>query len=395
MDCGHTGADVTEAALRVSLQCGRAAVMARQPFVAARQFPGIDSFLAHGIFAKLGGLMTLFDYDSAPCGGDGCFAQFTMVSCEPDVIYRRSTWEFGCSQSPADATASLRARLADGPKIPLKETELAPTPPHEGWAMGMTSWVASSRGGLIYILQRGDKADPIIVMDPATNKVVRSWGKGLYTMPHAIRLDPDGNVWTTDAASSMVYKFQPDGTKLMEISVGGQPTPCRNSFCGTTDIAFAPDGNLLISDGYANARILEYTADGKKVREWGTAGTGPGQFRLPHSIQVGRDGVIYVADRENARVQRFDREGRYLGEWAQYGKTFGLKLTNDALWLAAQPRDEPNLSPGWLIKINPFSGELLGSVEVTGVHGMDVMPNGNLLVGPGPGGASPRWVRTP
>jgi DNA-binding beta-propeller fold protein YncE len=261
--------------------------------------------------------------------------------------------------------------------------------------MGMTSWVASDKSGLIYILQRGDKADPIVVMDPATGKVVRSWGKGLYTMPHAIRIDPGGNVWTTDAASSMVYKFAPDGTKLMEISVGGQPTPCRNNFCGTTDIAFASDGHLLISDGYANARILEYTADGKKVREWGSAGTGPGQFRLPHSIQIGRDGVIYVADRENARVQRFDREGRYLGEWAQYGKTFGLKLTNDALWLATQPRNEPNLSPGWLVKINPASGDLLGSVEVTGVHGMDVMPNGNLLVGPGPGAASPRWFRAP
>jgi streptogramin lyase len=297
--------------------------------------------------------------------------------------------------TPAEATARLRETLAKGPKIPLKETELAPLSPAEGWAMGMTSWVASDTKGLIYILQRGDKADPIIVMDPATGTVVRSWGKGLYTMPHAIRIDPSGNVWTTDAASSMVYKFAPDGTKLMEISVGGQPTPCRNNFCGTTDIAFASDGHLLISDGYANARILEYTADGKKVREWGSAGTGPGQFRLPHSIQIGRDGVIYVADRENARVQRFDREGRYLGEWAQYGKTFGLKLTNDALWLATQPRNEPNLSPGWLVKINPASGDLLGSVEVTGVHGMDVMPNGNLLVGPGPGAASPRWFRAP
>ena len=72
----------------------------------------------------------------------------------------------------------------------------------------------------------------------------------------------------------------------MKIEVGGQPTPCGN-FCSTTDVAFAPDGHVFIADGYRNARILEYTPDGKKVSEWGTAGTGPGQFRLPHSIQVG------------------------------------------------------------------------------------------------------------
>ena len=124
----------------------------------------------------------------------------------------------------------------------------------------------------------------------------------------------------------MVYEFDPHGKKLMEISVGGQPSPCRNNFCGTTDIAFAADGHLLISDGYANARVLEYTRDGKKVREWGSAGTGPGQFRLPHSIQIDAKGVIYVADRENARIQRFDRTGTFLGEWTEYGKTFGLKL---------------------------------------------------------------------
>ena len=166
----------------------------------------------------------------------------------------------------------------------------------------------------------------------------------------------------------------------MEIAVGGQPVPCRNNFCGTTDIAFAPNGHLFISDGYANARILEYTADGQKIREWGTPGTGPGQFRLPHSIQIDEDGIVYVADRENGRVQRFTQDGAYLGEWAAFGKTFGLKAEPGAMWLATQPRDEPNLSPGWLMKIDRKSGAVLGYVEVTGVHGMDVMPDGELLV---------------
>src|SRR5688572_21253223 len=192
---------------------------------------------------------------------------------------------------------ALREMLVKAPRLPLEPGPIAVQGPQEGWALGMVSWVAADKNGLIYLLQRGDKADPVIVLD-RTGKVVRSWGKGLYTTPHAIRVDPQGNVWTTDAASSIVYKFSPEGKTLMQIEVGGQPTPCGN-FCGTTDIAFAPNGNLFIADGYRNARILEYSADGKKLREWGSAGTGPGQFRLPHSIQVDPTGIIFIADREN------------------------------------------------------------------------------------------------
>lgn len=292
-----------------------------------------------------------------------------------------------------DAQAdALRALVHAAKRLPLEATEIKPAPPRDGWAMGMVSWVAADRSGLIYILQRGDKADPVVVMRP-DGTVLRSWGAGLYVMPHAIRIDPRGNVWTTDAASSKVIEFTPDGAKLMEIAVGGQPSPCGNNFCGTTDIAFAANGHLFIADGYANARILEYTADGTKIREWGTPGTGPGQFRLPHSIQIDEDGIVYVADRENGRVQRFRQDGTYLGEWTAFGKTFSLKAVPGAMWLATQPRDEPNLSPGWLMKIDRKTGSLLGYVEVTGVHGMDALPSGEVMVGPGPDAKAPQWFR--
>jgi len=281
-----------------------------------------------------------------------------------------------------EQNAALREALAHAPKLSLEPTPVAVKPPQAGgWALGMVSWVASDRSGLIYLLQRGDKADPVLVVD-RTGKIVRSWGKGMYTTPHAIRLDPQGNVWTTDAASSMVYKFSPGGQLLMKIEVGGQPAPC-NGFCSTTDIAFASDGHLLIADGYRNARILEYSAEGKKLREWGRAGTGPGQFRLPHSIQIDDKGVIYVADRENGRIQRFDREGQFLDEWTTFGKTFGLTLAGDTMWLSSIPRG-PNGAPGWLIKVDRASGKLLGYVDAVGNHGMDVMANGDVLQSPGP-----------
>jgi hypothetical protein len=278
--------------------------------------------------------------------------------------------------------SALRAMLQAARELPMQRVPLTVQPQaQDGWALGMVSWIAADRKGLIYLLQRGDKADPVIVLD-AEGKVVRSWGKGMYTTPHAIRIDPQGNVWTTDAASSMVYKFSPEGRTLLTIEVGGQPSPC-GSFCSTTDIAFAPDGHLFVADGYRNARILEYSADGKKLREWGSAGVGPGQFRLPHSIQVDAAGIVYVADRENGRIQRFDRQGTYLGEWSKYGKTFGLTLAGEALWLSTIPRG-PNSTPGWLIKVDRASGHLLGYVNAMGNHGMDVMPNGDLLQAPGP-----------
>ena len=280
-------------------------------------------------------------------------------------------------------TIELRSILAQARKAPLAQSALNVTPPQPGWEMGMVSWVTSDKNGLIYLLQRGDKANPVVVVG-RDGKVVRSWGQGMYKMPHAIRVDPQGNVWTTDAASSMVYKFSPEGKKLMEIEVGGQPADCSNNFCSTTDIAFAPNGHLFISDGYRNARILEYTADGKRITEWGEPGNGPGQFRLPHSIQIDETGTIYVADRENGRIQKFDMNGKFLGEWSKYGKTFGLKLDKEGIWLSTQPRDLPNNSPGWLIQLDRKSGNVLGYLDSDGNHGMDVMTNGDVLQAPGP-----------
>jgi streptogramin lyase len=298
-------------------------------------------------------------------------------------------------QKPPDAAeTALRALVAAAPRVGQDPAALVVKPPAAGFALGMVSWVATAADGTVYVLQRGDKADPVLAVGP-DGTVKRSWGRGLYVMPHAIRVDPQGHVWTTDAASSHVRKFTSDGRELLDIAVGGQPTPCRNNFCGTTDVAFAASGHVFVADGYANARVIEFTADGQRVREWGTAGTGPGQFNLPHSIQIDAAGVVYVADRENGRVQRFDQSGRFLGEWTGFGKTFGLKADGSAMWLATQPRQQPNLSPGWLLKVDGASGRLLGWAPSVGNHGMDVMADGTLLLGPGPGLVAQRYRRTP
>lgn len=259
---------------------------------------------------------------------------------------------------------------------------VAPAP---GWELGMVSWVAVDRAGHRYLLQRGAKADPVVVLD-RDGRVRRSWGKGLYVMPHAIRLDPKGNVWTLDAASSKVIQFSPRGQVMRTIEVGGQPSPCPNNFCGTTDIAFAPDGHLFITDGYANARVLEYTAEGRKVREWGKPGTGPGEFKLPHAIACDERGVLYIADRENARIQRFTRDGQFLGEFTGYGRVFGLTLVGRDLYIVAQPREERNGAPGTVMRLDRETGRVLWQAPTGGGgHGIAVGRGGEVMTAPGPG----------
>jgi hypothetical protein len=228
-----------------------------------------------------------------------------------------------------DGAVKLRAVIEASPKLPLEPTDLALKLP-QSQELGMVSWLArDAKTGVTWLTQRGDKADPVMAVD-LEGDVLHSFGKGLYKIPHTIRLDPEGNVGTVDAGSSTVIKFSPNGKRLLEIDVGGQPEPAmgpfRGAFLGTTDIALAPKGRIFISDGYANARILEYTADGRKVREWGSAGAGPGQFRLPHSIVADQSNILYVADRENGRIEKFDLDGKFLGEIPNLGRTYSLQL---------------------------------------------------------------------
>ena len=264
--------------------------------------------------------------------------------------------------------------------LPLELSQVKITPPRPNWEIGMISSSASDGKGTIYLLQRGLSAQPVVAINEK-GKVLREWGKGLYQIPHSIRIDPQGNIWTVDAASSRILKFTPQGKVLLDFTVGEQPKT-KSPFNGTADIAFAPDGHLFIADGYGNARVLEYDANGNRLRQWGTQGEGPGQLNLPHGIAIDKDQIIYVADRENGRIQRFTREGKYLSDISGNGnKTFSLHLQNGALWIGCQPRNEPNGAPGWIMKLDPATGAILGQIDSPGHHSIDVSKKGEILTG--------------
>ena len=273
------------------------------------------------------------------------------------------------TEARAQAAGRLKTLIESSPRLPLSPHDLTVLLP-EGQELGKVSWITRDpKTGVLWLIQRGDKADPVIAVDPQGH-IVHSFGKGLYTIPHAIRLDPEGNVWTVDAASSRVIKYTPGGKELLRIEVGGQPD-IPNPFKGTTDITFAPHGRIFLSDGYGNARVLEYTSQGKLVREWGAHGTGPSQFHLPHSIVVDEKDILYVADRENGRIEKFDLEGKFLGEISNLGRTYSLALgPNGTLWAGMAPLSEPTGAPGWIVKLDRATGKVLGYVPVTEQGGL-------------------------
>lgn len=264
----------------------------------------------------------------------------------------------------------------DAPRLPLEQVRLN--------SVGTVSSVAIDRRGVIYVLQRGDKADPVIAVNK-DGQTLRSWGKGMFTVPHSVRIDRDGNLWTVDAGSSTILKFTPQGKKLQQIDVGEMAAGDRCAFptlCGTTDLTFGPNGRLFISDGYGNARILEYTADGKRVRVWGSSGTGPGQFNIPHGIAT-QGNTLYVADRGNSRVQRFDLDGRYQGEWTNLGRPFALKISGGALWVSTM------FAKPAILKVDVTSGKILGQIDAPGPHSIDVNDAGEIVGSGCCGGSNP------
>jgi DNA-binding beta-propeller fold protein YncE len=176
----------------------------------------------------------------------------------------------------------------------------------------------------VYAFNRGKH--PMCVFDREGN-LLRTWGEGIYPRAHGVFMAPDDTIWLTDDADHTVRHCTLDGKVLLAIGIPGKPSPYMSGepFHRCTHTAMSPDGNYLyISDGYGNARIHKFTVDGKWVSAWGEPGTDPGKFNIPHNICCDPDGWVYVADRENHRVQVFDGNGKYETQWNNMHRASGL-----------------------------------------------------------------------
>ena len=187
---------------------------------------------------------------------------------------------------------------------------------HDDWAkvpdeivLGDVAAVGVDRQNRVYAFNRGEH--PVAVFD-AEGNLLRTWGEGVFTRPHGVHIGPDDTIWLTDDGDHTVRKCTLDGKVLMTLGVPGEPKPYMSGepFHRCTHTALSPQGDLYVSDGYGNARIHKYTPDGRLLKSWGEPGTDPGQFNVPHNICCDPDGWVYVADRENHRVQVFDGEGQ-------------------------------------------------------------------------------------
>ena len=133
-------------------------------------------------------------------------------------------------------------------------------------------------------------------------------------MPHGLTVDKQNNIWLTDVALHQVFKFSHDGKLLMKLGVAKVPGNDSSHFNLPTDIAIADDGSFYVSDGYGNSRVVKFSSTGKYIKAWGTYGNKPGQFIIPHGIAIDKNNTIYVADRQNNRIQLFDTSGNFIKE---------------------------------------------------------------------------------
>lgn len=155
----------------------------------------------------------------------------------------------------------------------------------------------------------------ILVIDKQTGEVLKSWGADLFIMPHGLEVDKDNNIWITDVALHQVFKFSADGTLLLKLGEAQIAGNDAEHFNLPTDIAVSDDGSFYVSDGYGNSRVVKFSKDGTYLFEWGKFGNKQGEFNIPHGIDLDRDENVYVADRENNRIQKFDSKGNFIAVW--------------------------------------------------------------------------------
>lgn len=200
----------------------------------------------------------------------------------------------------------------------------------DGWVLGQTGIVTDSRDR-VYLFNRSDH--PLIVLD-ADGSFYTSWGEGVLSSAHGMFIDQQENIYLPVMNSHVVLKYSPTGNLLMTLGTWDQPSdtgwsghyrdPVKQAagpFHRPTDVAISPSGDLYISDGYGNARVHRFTADGELQMSWGVPGkSAPGEFHVPHGVWVHTDGRVWVADRENNRVQIFSPQGEFLAQWTDLAR---------------------------------------------------------------------------
>lgn len=239
------------------------------------------------------------------------------------------------ADAPTNAYAAAGAQTSAYPRVNTSTWyEVDPAwpqrPPEAGW--GQVPGVAVDAQDNVWIYTRTNLEVQVYAPD---GRYLKGWrAPATNALAHYLRIDPAGCIWMVDVGRHVVTKRSPeDGRVLLTLGTDGVPGCDATHFFKPTDVAFGPHGDLFVSDGYGNARIARFDAQGRFIKDWGRLGPEPGNFSLPHSIVCDSKGRLYLADRNNARIQVFDTDGRLLAVWGDLMVPWGLWLgPNDEIW---------------------------------------------------------------
>ena len=268
----------------------------------------------------------------------------------------------------------------------------------KGWRFLEVVDAAVDSQDRVYVFSRGEH--PLTVFDRDGN-FLTSWGEGKFKRPHGITLGPEDTLYLADDGGHAIYQFTLDGKLMMTIGTPGKGAGFMSGqpFQQPTKVARDPKtGELYISDGYGNARVHKFTGEGKYVSSWGEPGIDAGQFNLPHSVALDKDGRVFIADRENLRIQIFDRQGKFLTMWNNIHRPCGMHLAGEGeqrVYVGelapAYPFSQNYPNTGGRISIYDLQGRLLarlgdiqageGPHQFLAPHGITVDSRGDIYVG--------------
>jgi peptidylamidoglycolate lyase len=237
---------------------------------------------------------------------------------------------------------------------------------------GNTSWITTDGKGQVMVLVRTAPYFRVLLRDGSW---VKAFGDdGLFQSAHSVTIDPQGNLWVTDSAAHAVHKFSADGHLLMTLGkkgVAGDNTS-KDLFNQPNHVAIVPNGDIYVSDGYVNARVVHFSKDGQFVRIiGGVKGSQPGQLQLPHGVALDSRGRILVNDSDNMRVSVFDKDGKFVESWP-YPSRGGIAVAaDDTVYIS-----DVNVGIVNIVK----NGKLIDSVMADRAHGMGIDTDGSIYV---------------
>jgi sugar lactone lactonase YvrE len=237
---------------------------------------------------------------------------------------------------------------------------------------GNTSWITADGKGQVVVLVRTAPYFRVLTRD---GTFVRAFGDdGLLQSAHSVTIDPQGNLWVTDSAAHVVHKFTPDGRLLMTLGKKGVAgdNGSRDLFNQPNHVAIAPNGDIYVSDGYVNARVVQFSSDGRFVRIiGGVKGSQPGQLQLPHGVALDSRGRILVNDSDNQRVSVFDKDATFVESWP-YPSRGGIAVApDDTVYIS-----DVNAGVVNIVK----DGTLIDRVSAERAHGMGIDSDGSIYV---------------